>query len=115
MIRRRRAPCRSADLGRLHGTVVHLFERDCSLQRRNQKVIERAPAAYLTDQTAQQTSLRPQFARPKVGYACAGTVEFLMDSKTSAFYFIEVNPRIQVEHTVTEEVTGVDLIKAQIK
>ena len=102
-------------LGDLHGTIVHLFERDCSLQRRNQKVIERAPAAYLTDQQRADLTAAALRLAHKVGYACAGTVEFLMDSKTGAFYFIEVNPRIQVEHTVTEEVTGVDLIKAQIK
>ena len=102
-------------LGDLHGTIVHLFERDCSLQRRNQKVIERAPAAYLTDQQRADLTAAALRLAHKVGYACAGTVEFLMDPKTGEFYFIEVNPRIQVEHTVTEEVTGVDLIKAQIK
>ena len=97
------------------GTVVHLFERDCTLQRRNQKVIERAPAAYLDDEgRAELCEAAVRIART-AGYEGAGTCEFLMDSDTGNFYFIEVNPRIQVEHTVTEEVTGVDLVKAQIR
>ena len=102
-------------LGDLHGNIAHLFERDCSLQRRNQKVIERAPAAYLSDQQRRDLTAAAVRLAVAAGYTCAGTVEFLMDSKTGAFYFIEVNPRIQVEHTVTEEVTGIDLIKAQIR
>nr|WP_246329269.1 pyruvate carboxylase [Chthonobacter rhizosphaerae] len=101
-------------LGDKHGQVVHLFERDCSVQRRHQKVVERAPAPYLTD--AQRADLTAHAV--KIGHATnyygAGTVEFLMDADTGAFYFIEVNPRIQVEHTVTEEVTGIDIVKAQI-
>ena len=97
------------------GTVVHLFERDCTLQRRNQKVIERAPAAYLDDAArAALCEAAVRIART-AGYEGAGTCEFLMDADTGEFYFIEVNPRIQVEHTVTEEVTGVDLVKAQIR
>ncbi|MBQ5460185.1 MAG: ATP-grasp domain-containing protein, partial [Rhodocyclaceae bacterium] len=101
-------------LGDTHGKRVHLFERDCSVQRRNQKVVERAPAPYLTP--AQREALCKAALRIArgVSYTHAGTVEFLMDADTGAFYFIEVNPRIQVEHTVTEEVTGVDLLKAQI-
>jgi pyruvate carboxylase len=102
-------------LGDTHGNIVHLFERDCSVQRRNQKVVERAPAPYLSD--AQREALCEaalKLARA-VNYTHAGTVEFLMDADTGAFYFIEVNPRIQVEHTVTEAVTGVDIVKAQIK
>ncbi|TVR08398.1 MAG: pyruvate carboxylase [Salinarimonadaceae bacterium] len=101
-------------LGDRHGQAVHLFERDCSIQRRNQKVVERAPAPYLDDARRRELSdyaLRIAHATDYVG---AGTVEFLMDSDTGHFYFIEVNPRIQVEHTVTEEVTGVDIVKAQI-
>lgn len=101
-------------LGDRHGNLVHLFERDCSVQRRNQKVVERAPAPYL-DET-QRKALCDAALRlgREVGYTHAGTVEFLMDADTGAFYFIEVNPRIQVEHTVTEEITGVDIVKAQI-
>jgi pyruvate carboxylase len=102
-------------LGDTHGQIVHLFERDCTVQRRNQKVVERAPAPYLNQ--AQRESLCAAAVRlcQSVGYSHAGTVEFLMDADTGAFYFIEVNPRIQVEHTVTEMVTGVDLVAAQIR
>jgi pyruvate carboxylase len=102
-------------LGDTHGNLVHLFERDCTVQRRNQKVVERAPAAFLT--TAQRNELcgyALQIGRA-VKYRNAGTVEFLQDAETGKFYFIEVNPRIQVEHTVTEAVTGIDLVKAQIR
>ncbi len=102
-------------LGDAHGNLVHLYERDCTVQRRNQKVVERAPATFLTDQ--QRTDLCE--AALKIGrtvnYLAAGTVEFLQDADSGKFYFIEVNPRIQVEHTVTECVTGVDLVKAQIR
>jgi pyruvate carboxylase len=101
-------------VGDLHGGLVHLYERDCSIQRRNQKVVERAPAPYLN--AAQRAELCA--AALKIGRAAryhgAGTVEFLMDAETGAFYFIEVNPRIQVEHTVTEVVTDLDIVKAQI-
>ena len=101
-------------LGDRHGNLVHLFERDCSMQRRNQKVVERAPAPYLTaDQRAELCEYALIIGRA-AEYSHAGTVEFLMDRDTDNFYFIEVNPRIQVEHTVTEEVTGIDLVKAQI-
>jgi len=102
-------------LGDKHGNLVHLYERDCTVQRRNQKVVERAPAAFLTD--AERADLCE--AALKIGrvvsYQAAGTVEFLQDADTGKFYFIEVNPRIQVEHTVTECITGVDLVKAQIR
>src|ERR1700678_4492533 len=102
-------------LGDSHGNLVHLFERDCTVQRRNQKVVERAPAAFLTD--AQRSDLCEAALKigRAVGYRAAGTVEFLQDADTGKFYFIEVNPRIQVEHTVTECVTGIDLVKAQIR
>jgi len=101
-------------LGDTHGNIVHLYERDCSVQRRHQKVVERAPAPYLSDaQRAELTGYGLKIARA-TNYYGAGTVEFLMDADTGAFYFIEVNPRIQVEHTVTEEVTGIDIVKAQI-
>src|SRR5262245_28362029 len=102
-------------LGDMHGNVVHLFERDCSIQRRNQKVVERAPAPYLDDtRRAELSEYALRIARA-TDYVGAGTVEFLMDAGNGAFYFIEVNPRIQVEHTVTEEVTGIDIVKAQIR
>ena len=101
-------------LGDAHGQCVHLFERDCSIQRRNQKVVERAPAPYLNhDQRMELANYALKIAR-ETNYLCAGTVEFLMDADTGKFYFIEVNPRVQVEHTVTEEVTGIDIVKAQI-
>ncbi|MDO6726528.1 pyruvate carboxylase [Cognatishimia sp. 1_MG-2023] len=101
-------------LGDKHGGMYHLFERDCSVQRRNQKVVERAPAPYLTEaQRAEVCDLGYKICK-HVNYECAGTVEFLMDMETGKFYFIEVNPRVQVEHTVTEEVTGIDIVQAQI-
>ena len=102
-------------LGDRQGGMYHLYERDCSVQRRNQKVVERAPAPYLSDaQRAEICELGYKICK-HVNYECAGTVEFLMDMDTGAFYFIEVNPRVQVEHTVTEEVTGIDIVQAQIK
>jgi pyruvate carboxylase len=101
-------------LGDQHGNLVHLFERDCSLQRRHQKIVEIAPALNL-DPGLRQRILDAALA---VGRAVrldnAGTVEFLVDADSGDFYFIEVNPRIQVEHTVTEEVTGYDVVKCQI-
>ncbi len=102
-------------LGDTHGTLIHLFERDCSVQRRNQKVVERAPAPYLDDATRIALCESALKLGRAVNYTHAGTVEFLMDADTNQFYFIEVNPRIQVEHTVTEQVTGVDIVKAQIR
>ncbi|MGQ3671531.1 pyruvate carboxylase [Xanthobacter sp. TB0136] len=102
-------------LGDTHGNLVHLYERDCTIQRRHQKVVERAPAPYLDDAAREglaEAALRIARASNYVG---AGTVEFLMDADTGKFYFIEVNPRIQVEHTVTEVVTGLDIVKAQIR
>ena len=102
-------------LGDSHGGLVHLYERDCTVQRRNQKVIERAPAVFLTEaQRAQLCEAALAIGRA-TRYLNAGTVEFLQDADTGHFYFIEVNPRIQVEHTVTECVTGIDLVKAQIR
>jgi pyruvate carboxylase len=102
-------------LGDAHGNLVHLYERDCTVQRRNQKVVERAPAAFLSDAQRQDLCEAALKIGRAVGYRAAGTVEFLQDADTGAFYFIEVNPRIQVEHTVTECVTGIDLVKAQIR
>jgi len=102
-------------IGDLHGDLVHLYERDCSVQRRNQKVVERAPAPYLDDATRAQLCDAALRLMRSVGYTHAGTVEFLMDADTGEFHFIEVNPRIQVEHTVTEQVTGIDIVKAQLR
>ncbi|UXX84100.1 pyruvate carboxylase [Roseovarius pelagicus] len=102
-------------LGDKHGDMYHLYERDCSVQRRNQKVVERAPAPYLSDAQREEICKLGYKICKHVNYECAGTVEFLMDMDTEQFYFIEVNPRVQVEHTVTEEVTGIDIVQAQIK
>lgn len=99
----------------MHGQYVHLFERDCTVQRRNQKVVERAPAPYFTQAQREELCQAALRLVKAADYTHAGTVEFLMDADTGAFYFIEVNPRIQVEHTVTEEVTGIDIVKAQIR
>ncbi|EEX08014.1 pyruvate carboxylase [Ruegeria lacuscaerulensis ITI-1157] len=101
-------------LGDKHGQIYHLYERDCSVQRRNQKVVERAPAPYLTEEQRAEICDLGRRICAHVNYECAGTVEFLMDMETGKFYFIEVNPRVQVEHTVTEEVTGIDIVQAQI-
>ena len=101
-------------LGDTHGHLFHLFERDCSIQRRNQKVIERAPAPYLNETMRQALCNSALKIGRATDYVGAGTVEFLIDEPSGEFYFIEVNPRIQVEHTVTEQVTGIDIVKAQI-
>jgi pyruvate carboxylase len=102
-------------LGDSHGNLVHLFERDCSIQRRHQKVVERAPAPFLDEAGRAALAEAALKIGHATGYVGAGTVEFLMDADTGQFYFIEVNPRIQVEHTVTEVVTGLDIVKAQIR
>ncbi|WP_458790053.1 pyruvate carboxylase [Yoonia sp. MH D7] len=101
-------------LGDSHGQIYHLWERDCSVQRRNQKVVERAPAPYLSETQREQICQLGKKICQHVNYECAGTVEFLMDMDNGEFYFIEVNPRVQVEHTVTEEVTGIDIVRAQV-
>ncbi|WP_058313257.1 pyruvate carboxylase, partial [Shimia thalassica] len=101
-------------LGDKMGNIYHLYERDCSVQRRNQKVVERAPAPYLSEAQREEICELGRKICAHVNYECAGTVEFLMDMETGKFYFIEVNPRVQVEHTVTEEVTGIDIVQAQI-
>ncbi|MCB5410107.1 pyruvate carboxylase [Pseudogemmobacter faecipullorum] len=101
-------------LGDKSGDVWHLWERDCSVQRRNQKVVERAPAPYLSQEQREAVCEMARRICKHVNYECAGTVEFLMDMDSEEFYFIEVNPRVQVEHTVTEEVTGIDIVQAQI-
>ncbi|MBC7984023.1 MAG: ATP-grasp domain-containing protein, partial [Candidatus Obscuribacterales bacterium] len=102
-------------LGDTHGNLVHLFERDCTVQRRNQKVVERAPAFFLTDAQRKELCDAALKIGRAVDYRNAGTVEFLQDADSGQFYFIEVNPRIQVEHTVTEAVTGIDIVQAQIR
>ena len=102
-------------LGDAHGGLVHLYERDCTVQRRNQKVIERAPAVFLTDAQRGEICQAALAIGRAARYRSAGTVEFLQDAESGRFYFIEVNPRIQVEHTVTECATGIDLVKAQIR
>ncbi|GAB6041014.1 pyruvate carboxylase [Endothiovibrio diazotrophicus] len=101
-------------LGDWHGNLLHLYERDCSVQRRHQKVVEIAPAPNLTPSVRDAICAAAVKIGRQVGYSGAGTVEFLVDADTDRFFFIEVNPRIQVEHTVTEEVTGVDIVRAQI-
>ena len=102
-------------LGDTHGNLVHLFERDCTVQRRNQKVIERAPATFFTAEQRQSLCEEALKIGRAVNYLNAGTVEFLQDADSGKFYFIEVNPRVQVEHTVTEAVTGIDIVRAQIR
>jgi len=102
-------------LGDSHGGLVHVYERDCTVQRRNQKVVERAPAVFLTDAGRAELCAAALAIGRAVKYVNAGTVEFLQDADSGKFYFIEVNPRIQVEHTVTECATGIDLVKAQIR
>src|SRR5579862_1504668 len=102
-------------LGDADGTLVHLFERDCTVQRRNQKVVERAPAVFLSDAQRAELCAAALAIGRAARYVNAGTVEFLQDADSGRSYFIEVNPRIQVEHTVTECATGIDLVKAQIR
>lgn len=101
-------------LGDEAGNVVHLFERDCSIQRRHQKVIEMAPAWSLPQSLRNDICEAAVKLMKNVGYLNAGTVEFLVDEDEKHFYFIEVNPRVQVEHTVTEMITDVDIVKTQI-
>ncbi|HID30232.1 MAG TPA: pyruvate carboxylase, partial [Desulfobacterales bacterium] len=100
-------------LGDQFGNLVHLFERDCSVQRRFQKVIEIAPSVTLSQETRNKLYDYALKICKRVGYYNAGTVEFLVD-KQEQIYFIEVNPRVQVEHTITEEVTGIDIVRGQI-
>ncbi|MDR1101318.1 MAG: acetyl-CoA carboxylase biotin carboxylase subunit [Clostridiales bacterium] len=97
-----------------HGNIVHLGERDCSLQRRNQKIIEESPSPRMTEELRERMGETAVRAAKTVGYRNAGTVEFLLDSAGN-FYFMEMNTRIQVEHPVTEMVTGIDIVEAQIR
>jgi len=97
-----------------HGNIVHLYERDCSVQRRHQKVVEIAPAPNLDPNIRDAMTSDALILCKKVGYRSAGTVEFLVDKKSGRYFFIEVNPRIQVEHTVTESITGIDIVQSQL-
>src|SRR5882757_4329604 len=101
-------------LGDRHGNVLHLHERDCSVQRRHQKVVEIAPSIALEPQVRQALCDAAVNIAARIGYDNAGTVEFLLDLDTNQWFFIEMNPRIQVEHTVTEVITGIDLVRSQI-
>lgn len=101
-------------IGDQHGNVVHLSERDCSIQRRHQKLVEECPSPFMTDELRDQMGEAAILAGKSINYEGVGTVEFLVD-KYRKFYFMEMNTRIQVEHPVTEEVMGCDLIKAQIE
>ncbi|KAK5124009.1 hypothetical protein LTR85_002206 [Meristemomyces frigidus] len=101
-------------LGDNHGNVVHLYERDCSVQRRHQKVVELAPAKDLPQETRDNILNDAVKLAKSVNYRNAGTAEFLVDQQ-NRYYFIEINPRIQVEHTITEEITGIDIVAAQIQ
>ncbi len=98
-----------------HGNILHLYERDCSVQRRNQKVVEVAPAVSLAPSIRSALADAAIALAKSAGYRNAGTVEFLVDADTGGWYFIEVNPRVQVEHTVTEMVTGIDIVRCQIQ
>ncbi|HKA00416.1 MAG TPA: pyruvate carboxylase, partial [Candidatus Solibacter sp.] len=102
-------------LGDRYGNILHLYERDCSVQRRHQKVVEVAPAVALDPKIRAALADAAVTLARAAGYYNAGTVEFLVDADSGEWYFIEVNPRIQVEHTVTEMVTGIDLVRAQIQ
>ena len=101
-------------IGDYYGNVVHLYERDCSVQRRHQKVIEVAPATNLDPQIRERMTSDAVRLAKHVGYQNAGTVEFLLDNQ-GRHYFIEVNCRLQVEHTCSEEITGIDIVQSQIK
>ena len=100
-------------LGDNHGNVIHLFDRECSVQRRNQKVVEESPSPFLTPELRREMGEKAVAAAKAVNYSGAGTIEFLVD-KNRRFYFLEMNTRLQVEHPITEEVVGVDLVKEQL-
>jgi hypothetical protein len=102
-------------LGDRHGNVIHLYERDCSVQRRHQKVVEVAPSFGLPEDVVQELCDAAARLAREIRYDNAGTVEFLYDRDRHEWFFIEMNPRIQVEHTVTEVITGLDLVRAQLE
>ncbi len=101
-------------LGDKMGNVIHLFDRECSVQRRHQKVVEESPSPFIGDELRKEMGAKAVAAAKAVGYVGAGTIEFLVD-KYHNFYFLEMNTRLQVEHPITEEVVGVDLVKEQIR
>jgi len=101
--------------GDQHGNVIHILERECSIQRRYQKVIEESPSPILSDTLRKTMGEAAILAAKALSYDNAGTVEFILDDTTSDFYFLEVNTRLQVEHPVTEEITGLDLVQMQIE
>ena len=98
-----------------HGNSVHLFERECSIQRRNQKVIEESPSPFLNESMRERLCETAVKGVKEIGYTNLGTVEFIFDDETGEFYFLEMNTRLQVEHPVTEEITGLDLVELQLK
>ena len=102
-------------LGDSYGNLVHLGERECSIQRRHQKIIEESPSPMVSDSMRREMGAAALKLASKLKYESAGTVEFLVDEKTKEFWFLEVNTRLQVEHPVTEEVTGIDLVKEQLR
>ena len=102
-------------MGDAHGNVVHLGERECSIQRRHQKIIEESPSPRVSDEIRTAMGDAAVMLAKKIKYQSAGTVEFLFDDKTGEFWFLEVNTRLQVEHPVTEEVTGIDLVCEQLR
>lgn len=101
-------------LGDTHGNVIHLCDRECSVQRRHQKIVEESPSPFLTPELRERMGADAVAAARAVGYVGAGTIEFLVD-KHRNYYFLEMNTRLQVEHPITEEVTGVDLVREQIR
>ena len=102
-------------LGDKHGNVVHLFERDCTMQRRHQKLIEEAPCAVIDQETRDKLCRAAVRLARAAGYYGAGTVEFLLDPQTQQYYLLEVNARVQVEHPITEQVTGIDIVSTMIR
>ncbi|MEQ6377367.1 acetyl-CoA carboxylase biotin carboxylase subunit [Bacillaceae bacterium S4-13-56] len=97
-----------------YGNVIHLFDRECSIQRRHQKILEEAPSPFLTEKTRERMAEAAVIAAQNIGYQNAGTIEFLVDSEQN-FYFLEMNTRLQVEHPVTEFITGLDLVEEQLR